>query len=208
MRSTFKLVAAILLTLGYILLAGIIWLDQLWLQISLAFVTSLLLILRKGIHHWFRELLLLLPLILTLMVVYLIFSLLRIKPGGTSVSASAYWIAYGSVRALILLSSLFFIQFCFSFIRFEDILSLPISIHQKKYLILGKTLYRSVFSSQDKLLDQISLIPTNQEQKHGIMKLYQSRMTYLLAVLYMIVNESNTLGELIDNRISCCHKET
>jgi len=106
MRSTFKLVAAILLTLGYILLAGIIWLDQLWLQISLAFVTSLLLILRKGIRHWFRELLLLLPLILTLMVVYLIFSLLRIKPGGTSVSASAYWIAYGSVRALILLLDL------------------------------------------------------------------------------------------------------
>ncbi len=205
MRAFLKIGLPLLLILVYLTLFGVIWLDRLNLQIGALAMSSLFMILRFGPQRWLKEVLALLPFLLTLMLVYLLFSLLDLKPPRSSGSASAYWLSYGSVRALILLSSLFVIQLSYSFSSFSDLLALPLSIHSKKYFILGKALYHTAFSSYSRLSLHISLIPTHQAAPKSWIQEFRLKLIYLLALLYLILRESRIKGELIDNRIRHCH---
>lgn len=205
MRAILKIGLPLLLILLFLTLFGVIWLDRLLIQVAALVGTSLLMILRFGARRWLKEVLALLPFLLTLMLVYLLFSLLDLKPLQSSGSASAYWINYGSVRALILLSSLFVIQLSYSFSSFSDLLALPLSINSKKYFILGKALYHTAFSSYSRLSLHISLIPTHQAAPKSRRQEFRLKLSYLLALLYLILRESRIKGELIDNRIRHCY---
>jgi len=208
MRSLFKLSVIILLTIGYIVVAGILYLADLRLQILLAGVTSLGFVFRAGLRAWLKSLRVLLPLVISLMLVYIVFAVIGFKPAKTHLSATEYWLAYGGVRALILVSSIFFMRFWATFLSFDDLLSLPFSIHFHKHLILGKTLYLTAFNQQGRLKEQISLIPSVQRSVDSGKGIFRNNIVYLLALLYLIINESTHLGELIDNRIHTCHEET
>ena len=205
MKASLKIWLPLLAILIYLGLCGVLWLEHLGLQIVCLAVTSLLMLIRFGFKRWIRVIIALLPFLLTLMLVYLAFSLLGIKPLKSSSSASSYWISYGSVRALILLSSLFFIQISYSFTSFSDLMALPVGINTKKYFILGKTLYHTAFSSYSKLSLHISLIPSHQAAPKSWREQFRLKLTYLLALLYLIIRESKIKGELIDNRILHCH---
>ncbi len=207
MRSAFKLLSVISLCVAYIVIAGVVYLDFFPLQLLLVAVMSVLFMLRKGLKALFGVFRVLVPLVLTLMFVYMLFSWLDFKPSGYRGSSADYWLGYGSVRALILISTILFFRLCGSFLTGRDILSLSVSMHVKKHYILGVTLYRTAFSHQGRLREQIGLIPSSRFTRKGISGLFRTNMNYLLAMLYLIINESTAVGELIDNRIACCHEE-
>lgn len=206
MKALFKLCILTIAFLIFFVMVGIVWLMRLEIQLLVFGLTSLLLILRRGAQAYLRELCLLLPFILSLAVVYLIFALLGFKPAGATGTALEYWINYGGVRVLVLLSVIFTLQLLSSLISWHDILRLPLSISKLKYLILGKSLYEMAFSSFAGITRHLSLIPGNQIRPKSLKSKFQLRLAYLLALLYIVLSESERKGELIDNRIKHCHR--
>lgn len=206
MKALFKLCILTIAFLIFFVMTGIIWLQKLDIQLIIFAIASFFLILRRGARAYLKELYLLLPFILSLAAVYLIFALLGFKPANAPGSALAYWVSYGGVRVLVLMSVIFAIQLLSSLISWQDILKLPLSISKLKYLILGKSLYEMAFSSFAGITRHLSLIPGNQIRPKSLKSKFQLRLAYLLALLYIVLSESERKGELIDNRIKHCHR--
>ncbi|MEF3694025.1 MAG: transposase [Candidatus Cloacimonadota bacterium] len=197
-------VSLALILLGNLFFAlGIVWLDNLQIQsiflLSLGFVLAF----RKGWTFVYKELRGLAPFLLGWVAVYGIFALSGFKPAAEE-SAGAYWLSYGSSRAMVLLNILFAIQIVASWLKWRDLMSLPLRISSKKYLILGKSLYETAFSTHTALGCHVSLIPTNQHAK-GWKHSFNLKLCYLLALLTIVLQESEIRGEAIDNRIKHCY---
>ncbi|HOH46400.1 MAG TPA: hypothetical protein PLX59_01055 [Candidatus Cloacimonadota bacterium] len=204
MNGLYRVILVILLLTGLFVLLGLLWLDRLMLQAVFLLCISLILALRKGTGFVLKELRGLAPFLLGWVAVYGIFAILKFKPSQIESSAAAYWMKYGISRMLVLLNILFAIQIAASWLKWRDLISLPMGINSKKYLILGKSLYETAFSTHTALGLHVALIPSHQHRK-GWREIYHQKLTYLLALLSIVVRESEIKGEAIDNRIKHCY---
>lgn len=208
MNSALSKVLIVLgLLLALFIALGFIWLNHLGIQTIVLVVTALLLCIRKSTQFLYHELRALIPFLLGWVAVYAIFALLNFKPGTIEVSATKYWLSYGTSRLMVLLNMLFAIQLTATLLKWNDIISLPGSIRIKKYLILGKSLYETAFSAHTALGLHVSLIPSHQH-KNNWRNVFDQKLTYLLAILSIVLKESEIKGEAIDNRIKHCYRRT
>lgn len=205
MKSSIKLSLVISVMLGFFAVTGILWLHNPILQISCTLVLAVILVLLRGAKVLWKQLKLIGPFVLAWIVVYFLFALLGLRPPNVDGNLATYWFFYGLVRALLLTNLIFLAQICSAYLAWEDLLALPIGIDQKKYLILGKSLYETAFKSDTSLGLHLQLIPQFQSAKPSFSRQFRIKLSYLLALLYIIIKESERKGELIDNRIKHCH---
>ena len=187
-------------------LVGIVWLNHLTIQLGFLLLVVMILAIQKGIRHLLRSLFVLLPFLLSLAVMYVLFAIIGFNPGSDRMSAASYWFAYGSVRMLVLINMVLMFEICFHILRWKDVLQLPLGINKLKYLLLGRILFRSAFSSQTKLETYLDYIPSNQLKLSYWNRAVRLRLTNLLAIIYIVIMEAELKGELIDNRIKHCHR--
>lgn len=205
MNGLFRVCLALLLLAGLFVALGLLWLDWLLLQVFSLLVLGVVLVFRRGWSFFYKELKGLAPFLLGWVAVYGIFALLNFKPSSEAGSAAMYWLSYGISRMLVLLNILFAIQIVASWLQWQDLMALPLNISGKKYLILGKSLYETAFSSHTALGLHVSLIPSHQH-KLGWRELFFQKLNYLLALLSIVLRESEIKGEAIDNRIKHCYR--
>jgi hypothetical protein len=187
-------------------LVGIVWLNQLTIQLGFLLLVVMILAIQKGIRHLLRSLFVLLPFLLSLAVMYVLFAIVGFNPGSDRISAASYWFAYGSVRMLVLINMVLMFEAGFHIAQWKDVLQLPLGINKLKYLLLGRILFRSAFSSQTKLETYLDYIPSNQLTLSYWNRAVRLRLTNLLAIIYIVIMEAEMKGELIDNRIKHCHR--
>lgn len=187
-------------------LVGIVWLNQLTIQLGFLLLVVMILAIQKGIRHLLRSLFVLLPFLLSLAVMYVLFAIIGFNPGSDRISAASYWFAYGSVRMLVLINMVLMFEAGFHIAQWKDVLQLPLGINKLKYLLLGRILFRSAFSSQTKLETYLDYIPSNQLKLSYWNRAVRLRLTNLLAIIYIVIMEAELKGELIDNRIKHCHR--
>jgi hypothetical protein len=204
MNGLFRVCLALLLLAGLFVALGLLWLDWLLLQVFSLLVLGVVLVFRRGWSFFYKELKGLAPFLLGWVAVYGIFALLGFKPAAEE-SAGVYWLSYGSSRAIVLLNILFAIQIVASWLKWQDLMALPLNLSGKKYLILGKSLYETAFSSHTALGLHVSLIPSHQH-KLCWRELFFQKLNYLLALLSIVLRESEIKGEAIDNRIKHCYR--
>ncbi len=204
MHPLAKLIIALLILLLFVVFVGVVWLDLLWLQALVFLLLSLLVSLRRGWRRWLKELKVMAPFTISLFVVYLLFGVIGVRTAAGERGDLPYWLGFGGSRTLVLLNSVLMLQGVFSFVNFDDILRLPVSLRYLKFIILGKLLYHSAFSSYSEICFQQSLIPSEQAEKKDFRHKFNARLASLLALLYFIISEARLKGELIDNRIKHC----
>ena len=187
-------------------LVGIVWLNHLTIQLGFLLLVVMILAIQKGIRHLLRSLFVLLPFLLSLAVMYVLFAIVGFNPGSDRISAASYWFAYGSVRMLVLINMVLMFEAGFHIAQWKDVLQLPLGINKLKYLLLGRILFRSAFSSQTKLETYLDYIPSNQLTLSYWNRAVRLRLTNLLAIIYIVIMEAELKGELIDNRIKHCHR--
>jgi len=102
---------------------------------------------------------------------------------------------------------MFFIQVLLSYISMQDILSLPMKMTKKRYLLLGRALFVHSIQYIEALEFHLKLIPEYQKHRLTFMQWFRLKLQLSLAVIMMVLRESKIKGELIDNRILHCFKE-
>lgn len=199
----------ILLILVFFIWFCIRWVDDTAIQLFFFSVIWLAAWLRLGLNRLWRQMRLMLPIMLTLVVVYTVFGLIGIgmTPGsGMGLKPMQYWLIFGTVRAVLFLNTLLWVRVLFSFISMEDIESLPLSLHRKKGLLLGRILYSLAQDTIAKAGFYHGLIPSNQLNRISFRLRIKNKLAIVLCLLYVALIESKMRGELIDNRIRHCHK--
>lgn len=200
-----RLILATLLFAGYYLCMGILWLERIDLQFVALGGALALCFIALGRRKTFRQLLILLPFVLSLLLAYAVLILLRISPGAEP--AFDYWLAYGLPRLLLLISSLLAFRFCASLLSYRSLLHAIPGIRWQKYLILGRLLGKAAFQSYPTLRYWQSMIPSRQISPKGMRQRWRNSLAGALALALYVMEEARHQGEAIDNRIQCCHKE-
>ncbi len=209
MKAMIKLCVIILLILAFFVWFCIVWADNTAVQLLFlggAWIAAWLRIGLLGLWHQMR---LMLPLMLTLVVVYMLFGLVGfgLPPGlEPGIHPLQYWFVFGAVRAVLFLNTLLWVRILFSFVAMDDIESLPLSLHRKKGLLLGRILYRLAMETVDNAGFYQRLIPSNQQRRTKLRKKIKNKLAIVLCLLFVVLIEAKTHGELIDNRLRHCNR--
>ena len=205
-----KIVTALSSIILFLIFICILWLNQLEVQVYF-------LILVIGINCWkykaytvWKEVKYLMPFVLVMMTVYSILGLLKVKFDNNLANNNHLfrsWFEYGFVRSILFVSSVLFLQFVLSFITLKEILSLPIRIKYLKALILGRSLFTYATSQIQRIDFYINLIPYYQQNRLKTQDKFKQKIVLIVALVDVVLKESELLGELIDNRIKHCYKE-
>jgi len=201
MAPMIKLIAAFFVAIVLVVLFCFLWLDSVYFQLGLlgVLLTTVLTILPwQGIV---RELRILIPLLVSLFIVYCIFAIFQIG------NSSAYWIRFGITRSSLLISSMLFMRIFFHWLTMDDILNLPFSISVIKYLILGQLLYEVAVDSYNEIMQLMDLFPGDQFKKKNFKATVNKRITSLLALMAYTMSLASEKGERIDEVISHCYRE-
>lgn len=190
---------------AFCLVFGILWLEHTELQALALFSCLALCLVRLGWKRTFKQLKLIAPFALSLGLVYGVLILLGIAPRGEP--ALGYWLRYGLPRLLLLGSTLLAFRLCASLLSYEGLLKAAPNIHWQKYLILGRILYQAAFSSYPRIKYWQELMPGGQLTGKGFKARFNKALASSLALALYVMEEARRKGELIDNRIECCHKE-
>lgn len=203
MSPLFKLCLILLLSLLCIWLFCFHWLDSVPVQSILLLALGTLAFLCLPVRNLLSELRMLIPLGISLFVVYAIFSLFQIGNSRT------YWISFGITRSCLLFSSLAYMRIIFHILPMDELLDLPFTIHVMKYIILGHLLYQAAVGSYDEIVAQLEYFPSSQFRSHSFGAALRQRLVALLALMGFLMHLSTVKGEKIDEMIAYCHqKET
>ncbi len=200
-----KMILASVVFLLYCILFGILWLHNIPLQFIALGLSLLLSLLIIGARKVGQQLLILLPFVLMLSAVYAIFILFGISPEGSA--PLAYWLHYGLPRVLLLLSSILAFRLCYAYVSVDDLICSDMSIHRRKYLILGKILYSAAFHSYPQIKMWQELSPGMRQKPKGFKMRFQRALAATLGLVLFTLAEAENKGERIDNLIEHCHKE-
>lgn len=200
-----RLFLAVLLFCLYAFCFGILWQNDIPLQLYALAILVLLGIWRMGMRKLMLQLKLIAPFVLMISLIYGIFILLRISPQGTE--STEYWIAYGLPRTALLISSILAFRLSFGIVSVDGLLKMQISIHYLKYLILGRILYTAATNTYPQIREWQELIPSQALPQKGFIHRYRKTLAATLALVLYTMAEATQKGEMIDNRIETCHKE-
>ena len=207
MKSILKLCASILILILFIWLICIKYLDYITVQSITLAVSAVVLLFIKGIRGFWQETRMVLPLVLILGIGYLAFATLGITPYGNVAyqgSIFGYWLHFGITRVILLVSTIYLIRILMSIFTIQDVLLLPFPLRYMKVVILGNILYNIALEQSGELNVLIAAIPSNQHRVKSIKERVWQQITFILALLFLIIRDSQVRGELIDNRILHC----
>ncbi|MDZ4121788.1 MAG: hypothetical protein U1C33_05170 [Candidatus Cloacimonadaceae bacterium] len=208
MRYCYKFLVAFLLLVGFIIFACILWLENSLIQLIVLLVTGIVFWRRAGFVLLVKEIKLLIPFVLMLMGVYLLFGVFGLGSSqNQSGSVLSYWLFFGLNRVMLLIATVLFVQVLLFHFSIADVIGLPISIHKKKYLILGQILYGIAMKKVGDLEFHIESVPANQQRKKKWREAMNKKLALILSLLFLVTRESEYTGEIIDNRIKHCYNE-
>lgn len=181
---------------------GDIEIEALYLGVLIGYI-----LIRRGVQSLWREIKLFLPLLITMTLVYVLFALLKVEQffePDSVVSSWNYWLRYGGIRMILLLSTMLTVREGLSFISIHDILALPLPITLKKSIILGNILFSK--SSQVVDISEFTLkqFPLERRGGRGFRRIFRRNITLILGLVLFLRRESTIQGELIDNRVKHC----
>ncbi len=126
-----------------------------------------------------------------------------------SVECFSKWIMVGVITALLLINTVFTIELIILAITVNDIISLPIPIKYLKIFILARTLMLQTISRFENNELLIKTVPEFQVKKTGVMNNFKfefhKRIILILTFVFFVLEQSEILGSLIDNRINHNH---
>lgn len=119
------------------------------------------------------------------------------------------WIMVGIITALLLINTVFTIELIILAITVNDIISLPIPIKYLKVFILARTLMLQTISRFENNELLIKTVPEFQVKKTGVLNNFKfefhKRIILILTFVFFVLEQSEILGSLIDNRINHNH---
>jgi hypothetical protein len=209
-KQALKIATILIILALFIAFACIIWLEKTLFQSSLFILISIIFMFLLGAEKYRAELKLMLPFVSILFIVYMVFGLVGFR--ATSIHSKVftimdYWFLFALSRIFLLLSTVLLIQLLISFFTLQDVMKLPIGIQRQKVIILARTLYIHALGVLDDFEFHIDGIPTNQVTGRSLKQYVHKKLALILALLFMVIKESQIGGELIDNRIRHCFKE-
>lgn len=200
-----KIILALVLLLAFLVLVFGFYMENLVLQAASFGVLSLLLLVLKGGKKWIAGIRLMLPFLISLILIYTLFGLFKVRTTGGEPGSLTYWLQFGLKRILLFVNSVLAFQNFFACVTFDDLLRLPLRIGFQKYVILGKVLSKTAFSAYEELSLHQRLIPSEQRKQLGFGHKFKARLAVLLSLLMSLASEAREKGQMIDNRIIHCH---
>lgn len=206
MNSMIKISVLLFLICLFIYVTSYLCLDNTTYQVMFLFISLILCIIKLSVRSVLSELKLLIPFIITMMFIYLILGLAGFKIGQDIKDGNVilFWIQYGANKTLLFISTVIFIQYILSFVRMSDIISLPLSISKKRYLLLGRALFTIAVKSISEIEFHLKLIPEFQKSRLTLKQWFRFKLQLTMALILMILRESEVRGNLIDNRVRHC----
>jgi uncharacterized membrane protein len=205
MPTWIKPVLALLLLTAVLVIVLGVYMDTLAVQVSAWVALSLILLAIRGWKRWLSGFRTVLPFLFSLILVYLLFGLFRVKTPSAEPGSVLFWLEFGAKRILLFINSVLAFQLFFESVGFDDLLRLPLGIGVRKYIILGKLLYGTALNAYPGILFHQRLIPSEQSSKLTFAHKFKARLASVLALLLTLISEARQKGELIDNRIEVCH---
>jgi len=206
MKNLLKITLVVFILIAYVYISGFAYADELVIQILMVAIVLLLSILRFKRQRFINELRLILPFIATMLIVYILLGLVRFNPNNITAQNNIlkFWFNYGLCRAILFSGTVFFFQYILSYITMNDIISLPLSVYHKRYLILGRSLFIHSVNNIGNLELHIKLMPEYQKKRLTIKQWFYIKLQLTMSLIIMVLRESRIKGELIDNRIRHC----
>ncbi|MDD4224339.1 MAG: ECF transporter S component [Candidatus Cloacimonetes bacterium] len=205
MPAPLKLALALALLIAILVLVLGVYMNVLAVQLSCFAALSLLLLILRGVKSWLSGYRMMLPFLISLILVYVLFGILRIRTQEGEPGSVIHWLDFGLKRIMLFANSVLAFQLFFQLVSFDDLLRLPLKIDTLKYVILGKILYANALNSYEDISFHQRLIPGEQREKPGLLHRFRVRLSAVLALLLTLSRESRLRGEQIDNRIASCH---
>lgn len=205
MSPALKIALAVLALIAALALICGVYMNTLPVQAVAFIILSLALFIRRGGRRWLAQFKVMLPFLLSLVLIYCVFGLLKVKTPDYAPGSFAFWLEFGLKRILLFVNSVLLFQVFFACVSFDDMLRLPLGIGFQKYVILGKSLYGTAVNSYSEIVFHQRLIPSEQNRKLPFAHRFRVRLSSLLALLLALAHEARTKGRLIDNRIAHCH---
>lgn len=117
-----------------------------------------------------------------------------------------HWAWFGATRIMLFLTTVLAVGFLLSFLTLEDILALPLSMDRLKIPILAETLFRTARRAMAPTAFFVDLFPEFQARtgSRNFRSDFRKRLLSVLALVFLILRESEIQGEMIDNRIRHC----
>jgi len=206
MKNLLKITLVVFILIAYVYISGFAYADELVIQILMVAIVLLLSMLRFKRQRFINELRLILPFIATMLIVYILLGLARFNPNNITAQNNIlkFWFNYGLCRAILFSGTVFFFQYILSYITMNDIISLPLSVYHKRYLILGRSLFIHSVNNIGNLELHIKLMPEYQKKRLTIKQWFYIKLQLTMSLIIMVLRESRIKGELIDNRIRHC----
>lgn len=206
MKNLLKITLVVFILIAYVYISGFAYADELVIQILMVAIVLLLSMLRFKRQRFINELRLILPFIATMLIVYILLGLVRFNPNNITAQNNIlkFWFNYGLCRAILFSGTVFFFQYILSYITMNDIISLPLSVYHKRYLILGRSLFIHSVNNIGNLELHIKLMPEYQKKRLTIKQWFYIKLQLTMSLIIMVLRESRIKGELIDNRIRHC----
>lgn len=206
MKNLLKITLVVFILIAYVYISGFAYADELVIQILMVAIVLLLSMLRFKRQRFINELRLILPFIATMLIVYILLGLVRFNPNNITAQNNIlkFWFNYGLCRAILFSGTVFFFQYILSYITMNDIISLPLSVYHKRYLILGRSLFFHSVNNIGNLELHIKLMPEYQKKRLTIKQWFYIKLQLTMSLIIMVLRESRIKGELIDNRIRHC----
>jgi len=208
MKAILKFASLFLILAAFIYETSLAYVDNIQFQIITIIVVLLACLIRFGITKMGKEIKLLLPFVITMMCVYALIGISAQFLPFVQGSSLGYWLRYGLSRTGLFTSTLFVMQLLLSYITVTDILSLPLPINRKRYLLLGRALFVHAIKYIEELDFHLKLMPEYQSKRLTFRQWFRLKLQLSLAVIVMVLRESQIKGELIDNRIKHCFMNT
>ncbi len=205
MKAIVKFVSLFLFLAFFIYESSILYANSIPFQLGSILIVIMACRIRFGFIKLMHDLRLFLPFIITMLCVYVIMGLLGVRVDKMrSDSVLMYWLTYGLTRTSLFINTMFVMQLLLSYISINDILSLPMKILRKRYLLLGRALFVHSVKYIVELEFHLKLMPEYQSKRLSFRQWLRFKLQLSLGIILMILRESKLKGELIDNRIKHC----
>jgi|GEM_PF-2080147 len=215
MNSITKVTFLFLASITFFILICYVFIENWIIQTGYFIFINLLFLTLKGrntyfklAHYWFKfaTFILFIYFLTWLLVSYFGFNY---GCNEFSVTCLNYWLCLGGRTSILLINTVLTIELLILSVTINDIVSLPISIKYLKVFILTRTLLLQATSRFENNIILVKTIPefqlTYKISFKNLKVLFHKNIILMLTFIFYILEQSEILGELIDNRIKHNH---
>jgi len=193
MLKLIKLISLIFAVIGFFIITGFIFYDNLTLHLTIFIIILIMHSLRCSISESWQMIKLLLPFTITIFIFGLIFQLVHLQGRND-------WLYDSLIKVIYFPASFLFTKWMISLFSYQDILGLPLSNELKSDIIFLQVFIKKAFLIMPRLEFYTRMHPLIQN-KRGIRRNFLILCAFPLSLYIYLIDEGSTIRHIYLNRL-------